>query len=92
MMFIIAYYGTYLGMAYDVMVGDFSDPLNFNPYLVSFSDAFNNKYDVYYDELGFKEWKNNRLYVLCYDDNKEKSLSADELGSMIDELTERKNL
>lgn len=89
---LIAYGGCYWAAPYEVMVGDFSDPLNFNPYLVSFSDAFNNKYDVYYDELGFKEWKNNRLYVLCYDDNKEKSLSADELGSMIDELTERKNL
>lgn len=89
---LIAYYGTYLGMAYDIMVGDFSDPLNFNSHLVSFSDAFNNKYDVCYDEISFKEWKNNRLYVLYYDDHKEKSLSADELRSMIDELTERENL
>lgn len=86
---LIAYYGTYLGMVYDVMVGDFSDPLNFNPHLVSLSDALNNKYDVYYDELDFKEWKNNRLYVLCYDDNKEKSLSVEELKDMINKLTDK---
>lgn len=83
---LIAYGGCYWACPYDVMVGDFSDPLNFNPYLISIRDIFNCKYNIY-----FKEWKDNRLYVICKDgDSKtEKSLSVDELKEKINELTER---
>lgn len=77
---LIAYGGCYWAFPFDVMVGDFSDPLNFNPYLMSLNDT---KYDYY--DIDFKEWKNNRLYVSC--DKKEKSLSAEELRNMINELT-----
>lgn len=79
---LIAYYGTYLGMIYDVMVGDFSEPLNYNPHLISFYDILNYEYD----EIAFREWKNNRLYVVC--EEGEKSLSVDELKEAINELTE----
>ncbi|MDE6539425.1 MAG: hypothetical protein K2K66_04480 [Ruminococcus sp.] len=83
---LIAYYGSHVGMVYDVMVGDFSEPLNFNPHLVSLYDIFNNEYD----EFDFKEWKDNKLYVMCHDEEKslsvEKTLSIDELKTLINEL------
>ncbi len=80
---LIAYDGTYLGMAYDVMVGDFSNPLDFNPHLISLRDILDPEYD--YEDIDFKEWKHSRLYVSC--DKEEKSLSAEELGKLINELT-----
>lgn len=83
---LIAYYGTYLGMFYDVMVGDFSDPLNFNPHLISLHDILDPEYDLY-DDIDFKEWKDNRLYVMC--DKEEKSLSVEELKDMINKLTDK---
>ncbi len=76
---LIAYGGCYWAFPYDVMVGDFSEPLNFNPHLVSLRNILNSEYD--YDDVDFKEWKNNRLYVLC--DSEEKSLSIEQLRNMI---------
>ena len=85
---LVAYYGSYLGMIYDVMVGDFSDPLNFNPHLVSLYDIYNK-----YEEIDFKEWKDDKLYVTCYDEEEsmviEKSLSVEELKEKINELTKK---
>lgn len=80
---LIAYGGCYWACPYDVMVGDFSDPLNFNPHLISLHDVLDPEYN--YDYIDFKEWKNNRLYVLC--DEEEKSLSVEELKEKINELT-----
>ncbi|MDE6665315.1 MAG: hypothetical protein K2K14_03885, partial [Ruminococcus sp.] len=85
---LIAYGGYYPSDSFevmvDVMVGDFSEPLNFNPHLVSLRDILDLKWN--YDNIGFGEWKNNRLYVLC-DRKEEKSLSIDELKKIIKELT-----
>lgn len=83
---LIAYGGYYRGGNNEIMVGDFSEPLNFNPHLISMHDILDPEYDLC-DDIDFKEWKNNRLYVLC--DSEEKSLSADELRNMINELTAR---
>ncbi|MDE6780432.1 MAG: hypothetical protein K2J40_03110 [Ruminococcus sp.] len=80
---LIAYGGCYWAAPYEVMVGDFSDPLNFNPHLVSLRNILDPEYD--YDDIDFKEWKNNRLYALC--DSEEKSVSIEELRNMINELT-----
>ncbi|MDE6679371.1 MAG: hypothetical protein K2K02_10065 [Ruminococcus sp.] len=82
---LIAYGGCYWASPYEVMVGDFSDPMNFNPHLISLHDILDPEYN--YDDIDFKEWKNNRLYVLC--DKEEKSLSVEELRKLINELTER---
>ena len=94
---LIAYGGYYRSDSFkvmtDIMVGDFSEPLNFNPHLVNMRDILDFVWN--YDNIGFKEWKNNRLYVLCYDsydyyganDSEEKSLSVDELKEKINELT-----
>lgn len=80
----IAYDGCYWACPNDVMAGDFSNPLDFNPHLISMRDIIDPDHDMY-NNIYFKEWKNNRLYVLC--DGEEKSLSADELRNMINELT-----
>ena len=68
----------------DVMVGDFSDPLNFNPHLVNLRDILDFVWK--YDSIDFREWKNNRLYVLC-NHKEEKSLSIEELKEKINEIT-----
>lgn len=80
---LIAYGGCYWAAPYEVMVGDFSDPLDFNPHLISLRDILDPEYN--YEDIDFKEWKHNRLYVSC--DKEEKSLSAEELRNMINELT-----
>lgn len=80
---LIAYGGCYWASSYEVMVGDFSNPLDFNPHLISLRDILDPEYN--YEDIDFKEWKHNRLYVSC--DKEEKSLSAEELRSMINELT-----
>ncbi|MDE6539426.1 MAG: hypothetical protein K2K66_04485 [Ruminococcus sp.] len=83
---LIAYGGCYWAAPYGVMVGDFSDPLNFNPHLVSLRDILGFGYYLY-DDVDFKEWKDNKLYIMC--DSEEKSLSAEEIRKSINELTER---
>ena len=80
---LIAYGGCYWAAPYEVMVGDFSDPLNFNPHLVSLRNISDPEYN--YEDIDFKEWKDGKLYILC--DKEEKSLSADELKKLINELT-----
>lgn len=82
---LIAYGGCYWAAPYEVMVGDFSNPLDFNPHLISLRDILDPEYD--YEDIDFKEWKHSRLYVSC--DKEEKSLSAEELRFMIKELTEK---
>lgn len=78
---LIAYDGCYWACPNDVMVGDFSNPLNFNPHLINLHYIFDSEYDVY-DDICFKEWKNGRLYVIC-DSKTEKSISVNELKDMI---------
>ncbi len=87
---LIAYGGCYWGGNYEIMVGDFSDPLNFNPHLVSIIDIFDPDGDFDY-EFDFKEWKDGKLYVVCYGGECKavKSLSVDKLRNMINELTAR---
>lgn len=80
---LIAYGGCYWASPYEVMVGDFSDPLDFNPHLVSLRNISDPEYN--YEDIDFKEWKDGRLYILC--DKEEKYLSAEELKKLIDELT-----
>ncbi|MDE6833599.1 MAG: hypothetical protein K2J39_05060, partial [Ruminococcus sp.] len=57
---LIAYGGCYWACPCEVMVGDFSEPMNFNPHLVNLHDVLDPEYN--YDDIDFKEWKNNRLY------------------------------
>lgn len=84
---LIAYGGCYWAGGGEVMVGDFSNPLNFNPHLISLRDIIDPDNDLY-DYIDFKEWKDNKLYVLC-NEKEEKSLSAEELKNKINELTDK---
>lgn len=85
---LIAYGGCYWAGLYDTMVGDLSNPLDFNPHLVSMREVFDPDSDFCY-EIDFKKWKDSRLYVTCDDGEgkTEKSLSTEELRKLIDELT-----
>ncbi len=83
---LIAYGGCYWTGSLEVLAGDFLNPLNFNPHLMNLRYIFDPDYDFY--DIDFKEWKNNRLYVIC-DNKEEKSISINELKDMINELTEK---
>lgn len=85
---LIAYGGCYWAGPSEVMVGDFSNSLDFNPHLIRLNDIFDPEGDFCYD-IDFKEWKNDRLYVMCDDgeSKKEESVSVNELKDMINELT-----
>lgn len=78
---LIAYDGCYWACPNDVMVEDFSNPLNFNPHLINLHYIFDPDYDVY-DDICFKEWKDGRLYVMC-DFKTEKSISTEELKELL---------
>ncbi|MDE7364953.1 MAG: hypothetical protein K2N27_08770 [Ruminococcus sp.] len=88
---LIAYGGCYWAGPYYVVVGDFSNPLAFNPHLVKLYDIFDIYEDeeIYLDDVDFIEWKNGRLYVKCYYESftKEESISIEELKDMINKLT-----
>lgn len=86
---LIAYGGCYWGGNYEIMVGDFSNPLDFNPHLVSIIDIVDPDGDLAYEDYDFyfKEWKNGRLYVRC--EKTEKSISIEELKDMINKLTDK---
>lgn len=59
---LVAYEGCYWADTSDVMVGDLSEPLNFNPRLVSIHDMIDPDYD-YYDDVDFFQWNENTLSV-----------------------------
>lgn len=82
---LIAYGGCYWADISDVMAGDFSEPMNFNPHLVSLNGILDPEFDLCQD-IDFMEWKNDRLYVIC-DDKKEESVSINQLKDMINKLT-----
>ena len=85
---LIAYGGCYWAGLYDTMVGDLSNPLDFNPHLISMRKVFDPESDYCY-EIDFNKWKDGRLYVTCDDgENKpEKFLTAEELKKLINKLT-----
>lgn len=60
---LIAYEGCYWGGASDVMVGNFSNPMNFNPILKSIHEIIDPEYD-YYDDIDFDKWEDGMLYVI----------------------------
>lgn len=83
---LIAYGGCYWAAPSEVMVGDFSNPLNFNPHLIGLHNIFALDYDER-NSINFKEWKDGRLYVWC--NKTEKSVSVEELKDMINKLTDK---
>lgn len=85
---LIAYDGCYWCGNDEIMVGDFSNPLDFNPHLVNIADIFDLDCDVY-DGIEFREWKDGRLYFICYGEETEteESVSVEEIKNMINALT-----
>ncbi len=58
----IAYEGCYWGGTNDVMVGDFTEPMNFAPELVSMHEIVDPEYELY-DDIDFSRWENEELYL-----------------------------
>ena len=60
---LIAYEGCYWGGTSDVMVGDFSNPMNFNPVLQSVHEQIDPEYECY-DDIDFDKWEDGKLHVI----------------------------
>jgi len=67
---LIAYEGCYWAGTNDVMVGDFSNPMHFNPKLQSIHELLDPEYELY-DDIDFKAWKSGALHVLVDQKNEE---------------------
>lgn len=83
---IIAYGGCYWGCPYDVMAGDFSDPLNYDPHLVSICSIIDPENNECYD-VDFIRFDEGRLIVKT-DGGKEFALDLEEIKSKIKALSE----
>ena len=59
---LVAYEGCYWADTMDVMVGDLSNPLNFNPVLKSIHEILDPEYEEF-DDVDFVEWNENSLSV-----------------------------
>lgn len=60
----IAYEGCYWAGTNDVMVGDFTEPMNFSPKLVSMHEIVDPEYELY-DDIDFRKWENGELYLFA---------------------------
>lgn len=60
----IAYEGCYWAGTNDVMVGDFSDPMNFSPKLVSMHEIVEPESELY-DDIDFSKWQDGILYLFA---------------------------
>lgn len=89
---LIAYEGCYWAGPYDVMVGKFDSPLNFDPHLISVSDYFDSKHEEL-PELDFVAWSEEGLTVKYETDDgtETRTVSFDVLKSeMLKQNKERK--
>lgn len=59
---LIAYGGCYWACPSDVMVGDFSTPLSFDPHLISIHEILDIDYEKY-DDIDFDSWDHHHLKV-----------------------------
>ena len=72
---LIAYGGCYWGGPYGVMVGDFTNPLNFDPRLFDICKIVDPDYEGY--DIQFKQWQGDRLVVTV--EGEEKDITIDEI-------------
>ena len=72
---LIAYGGCYWAGPSDVMVGDFSEPLNFDPILFDIGKIMDPESEGY--EIDFKQWQDNRLVVTV--EGEERNISVEEI-------------
>ena len=75
----IAYGGCYWAGPSGVMVGDFSEPLNFKPQLFDVGKIADPDNEGY--EIDFKQWQDSRLVVTV--EGEEKSISVEEIIDLI---------
>lgn len=83
---IVAYGGCYWGGPYDIMAGDLSDPLNFDPHLVSISSVIDPEYDEGWD-VDFVRFEEGRL-VVKNDNNREFPIEIGDIKARIKALSE----
>lgn len=74
---LIAYEGCYWAGTNDVMVGDFSNPMNFACELKSMHEMVDPEYELY-DDIDFGKWEDGKLHLLL-DMHKEKVVDVREL-------------
>lgn len=61
---LVAYEGCYWAGTFDVMVGDLTHPLNFNPHLVSVHEWLDPEYEEFeFGDIDFEKWNENSLTV-----------------------------
>lgn len=60
----IAYGGCYWAGPCDVKVGDFTEPMNFNPRLKSMRGFLDPEYEMY-DDIDFGSWQGEELHLLA---------------------------
>lgn len=75
---LISYGGCYWGSTCDVMAGDFSQPLNFDPRLVSVHEIIDPEYEEC-DDINFAVWENGILRVAVDYEGKQVEISGREL-------------
>ena len=80
---LIAYGGCYWAGPSDVMVGDFSEPLSFNPRLFDIGKILDPDSEGY--EIDFKQWQDGQLVVTA--EGEEKNISIEEIIKVIKRKT-----
>lgn len=80
---LVAYEGCYWGGPGDVMVGDLSNPLDFDPHLISVHEILDPEYEEI-DDVDYGRFEGGNLIVKC-DRNTEREVSFDMLFQKIRE-------
>lgn len=83
---LIAYGGCYWAGPYEVMVGDFSDPLNYDPHLISVCEIIDPEHDEGYD-VDFVRFEDGKL-IVKNDENREFSIDLTEIKAKIKAFSE----
>lgn len=83
---LVAYGGCYWADLYNVMVGDLSDPLNYDPHLISVRDIIDPENDECF-EFDFVRFDDGIL-IVKNDENREFSLDLTEIKAKIKALSE----
>ena len=81
---LVAYGGCYWACYYEVMIGNLSDPLNYDPHLISVSEIFDPEHEEGF-EFDFVRFENGKL-IVKNDDNREFSLDLAEVKAKIKAL------
>lgn len=70
----IAFGGCFWAAPGDVMVGEFTDSMNYNPHFISIHDVIDPEYDEF-DNIDFVDWENG--YLNCNGDGTRLSICVD---------------